>query len=396
MQPSTEAFHRLYETFTGTPDSIGAHLNGALGAVSADDPMLVSTGTDVVLFPGAGRAPVSCNFRLGMRGFKELTAISHLGVAVPYLARLKELGFAGHRRDTERLAHDISAVLDVNTASFWRDEVAAESFAGREEKIAAMTRYACTATLVVLERAQADRDWLTFEMLRGQWLDAGGGEFPVGMNDVMAATFALVFLDSAYRMIAWLQQAQPAWDRLMVLISGKAGRPTAGVTWQTNSMCHLLWQASGQRLPPDRLYIAPHGPELSLADLDTAEGARAAEIKFREVWFSSRTSVEMGRLMFEGYPAFHRSVAASPVIDADTLQACELPYVGSIDDRRAIITRLRFVMEDPAQQLANAGAQFVIDQLCANGNDPCRVLVPGFDNIDYHAASQSLDRQVQR
>lgn len=89
--------------------------------------------------------------------------------------------------------------------------------------------------------------------------------------------------------------------------------------------------------------------------------------------------------MFDGYPAFHRPVEAAPIVDAGTRQAAELPRVRSVDDRRAIITRLRFVMEDPAQQLANAGAQFIVDQLCGNGNVPEAVVVPGLDNIDYRA-----------
>jgi len=32
--------------------------------------------------------------------------------------------------------------------------------------------------------------------------------------------------------------------------------------------------------------------------------------------------------------------------------------------------RLRFVMEDPAQLLSNAVASYIIDHLCANGNQP--------------------------
>jgi len=388
MPQKADAFLALYDRFTGNPDSIGAHLNGLLGEISGGDPMLVATGTDVVLFPGNGRPPATCNFRLGMRGFKELTAISHLGVAVPYLARLKELGSGLWRDDASRLVDDVAAVLAANTPRFWREEIAAEAFAGREEKIAGMVDYACRATLPVLRRVLADPDGLTFAWLRDHWLDVGeDGEFPVGMNDVMAATFSLVFLDTAYRMIGWLRGQGIAWERLMVLISGKAGRPTAGVTWQTNSMCHLLWQASGQRLEPDRLYIAPHGPALDLAELSTAEGAQDTEARFREIWFSSRASVEMGRLMFDGYPAYHRPISAPPLVDAQTMEASELPHIRSIDDRRAIVTRLRFVMEDPAQQLANAGSQFIVDQLCATGNDPRAVLVPGLDNIDYDTAS---------
>ena len=73
----------------------------------------------------------------------------------------------------------------------------------------------------------------------------------------------------------------------------------------------------------------------------------------------------------------------APVVDADTRIVSEIPKVRSVDDRRAIVTRLRYVMEDPAQQIAMAGSQFMIDQLCANGNQPSIVEIPGFTHVDY-------------
>ncbi len=71
------------------------------------------------------------------------------------------------------------------------------------------------------------------------------------------------------------------------------------------------------------------------------------------------------------------------VIDAKTESLGVLPTVQSPEDRRAIVTRLRFVMEDPGQQLANATAQYIIDQLCACDNRPADVVVPGFTNMNY-------------
>ena len=40
-------------------------------------------------------------------------------------------------------------------------------------------------------------------------------------------------------------------------------------------MCHLLWQASGKRLAPERLYLAAHAPALALDQLKD-ETTRAA------------------------------------------------------------------------------------------------------------------------
>ena len=61
----------------------------------------------------------------------------------------------------------------------------------------------------------------------------------------------------------------------------------------------------------------------------------------------------------------------------------ELPKVKSPEDRRAFITLLRFVMEDPRQQLANASAHYITDQLTEHGNRPEKVIVPGFTNTIY-------------
>lgn len=376
-------FQMLYEIYTSDPDSIGAHLNGHYGRLSAGDPLLVVTGSDLVIFPGNGRPPLRQSFRQSTRGFFELTGVSHLGVAVPYLIQLRDLGHPGWEADARRLMAQAARVRTANTLEYWRDIVAVEAWAGNERQIVELVDYSCAMTIAFLERGLADPARFTHAFARAHFLDAVDPvEMPVPMNDMMAATFALNFLDTAFRVIRWLGSEAIDWNRLMVVISGRAGRPTAGVTWQTNSMCHLLWQASGQRLDPERLMIAPHAPALVLAALDGA-GACAVEAEFRRIWFSAQTTVEMGRIMYEGYPAFRRTIAAAPVVDADTASISEMPTVRSADDRRAIITRLRFVMEDPAQQLANAGAQFIVDQLCANGNRPADVVVPGFTNTVY-------------
>jgi hypothetical protein len=235
-----------------------------------------------------------------------------------------------------------------------------------------------------LTRALQEPNLLGFDNLRRLYLEpAGSAQVPVPINDMMAGTFGLVMLDIAYRIIAWLRNQQFDWQRMMVLVSGRAGRPTAALTWRTNSTCHLLWQASAQRLSPDRLYIAPHAPSLKLEDLAAPASRSAIERQFRQMWFSTRVTVEVGRAMFEGYPSFKTAINDPPIIEETTKSLTQLPAIRSPDDRRAIMTRLRFVMEDPAQQLVNSVADYIIDQLCANGNRASGVVVGGFTNIIY-------------
>ena len=377
-------FRDLYSIFTSDADSIGAHLNDIRARHSAEDPLLVTTGNDIIIFPGSGRAPSAQSFRKSTRGFVELTAVSHLGVAVPYIIRMRELGEPAWEGDANRLIDRVAKVRAVNDEAYWRDTVAVSAWAGMERKIADLVDYSCAVTLEFLRQGLRDQRRLSFDYLRRNFLDpVDSPDVPVPMNDMMAGTFGLVLLDSSHRIIGWLADQDIDWKRLMIIISGRAGRVTAGLTWQTNSMCHLLWQASEHRLVPERLYIAPHAPALVLEDLRDAGSCAELEAQFRAIWFSSRVTVELGRMMYEGYPAFRQVIAAAPVIDANTRSLGEMPNVQSQDDRRAIMTRLRFVMEDPAQQLANATAQYIIDQLCACGNRPEKVIVPGFTNMTY-------------
>ena len=377
-------FSRLYSIFTPDADSIGGHLNSLKARQSADDPLLVTTGSDIIIFPGSGREPLMESFRNSTRGFVELTSISHLGVAVPFIVRMRELGDPAWEAHARRLMEQIAKVRAINTEAYWRDTVAVAAWVGQESKITDLVEYSCAVTLDYLTRALADQTLLTFDHLREHYLDPVHSErVPVPINDMMAGTFGLVFLDIGHRIIGWLRNQDFDWQRLMVVVTGRAGRATAGLTWPTNSMCHLLWRASNERLPPERLYIAPHAPSLVLGDLRDAASRVALETQFRQIWYSTRVTVEVGRAMFEGYPAFIPAVNSAPVIDASTRSLSEMPAVTSPDDRRAVMTRLRFVMEDPAQQLANSVAHYIIDQLCATNNRAADVIVTGFTNVTY-------------
>jgi hypothetical protein len=377
-------FRTLYSIFTPDADSIGGHLNSLKARLSSDDPLLVTTGSDIIIFPGSGREPLMESFRNSTRGFVELTSISHLGVAVPFIVRMRELGDPAWEAHAHRLIDQIVKVRAINTEAYWRDTVAVAAWAGMESKITDLVDYSCAVTLDYLTRGLADQSRLTFDYLRTHYLDpVNDTDVPVPINDMMAGTFGLVFLDIGHRIIGWLRNQDFDWQRLMVVVSGRAGRATAALTWSTNTMCHLLWRASAERLPPDRLYIAPHAPSLVLADLRDAASRAALEAEFRQIWFSIRATVEVGREMFAGYPAFEPAINSAPVIDASTRSISEMPAVRSPDDRRAVMTRLRFVMEDPAQQLANSVAPYIVDQLCAGDNCPADVIVAGFTNVTY-------------
>jgi len=190
-----------------------------------------------------------------------LTSVSHLGPAVASIIQLRELKDPVWRSDAQRLVDQIDRTRQINTAELWQNDIAVPGLAGYESKIADLVEYSCAVTRTFLVDGLADESRMNFDSLRTHYLDpVDSTAVPVPINDMMVATFALAFLDIAHRMIRWLQDQALEWERLMVLMTGRTGRATAGLSWATNNMCHIMWKVSEQRLSPERVYVAPLAP----------------------------------------------------------------------------------------------------------------------------------------
>lgn len=374
----------LYRNYTSAPDSIAKHLTRRMVQLTESDPLLVVTGADVVLFPGSGRQPVVESFRHSTRGFVELTSISHLGPAVASLIQLRELKDPVWRSDAQRLVDQIDRARRINTAELWQTDIAVPALIGYEAKIADMVDYSCVVTRSFLIDGLANESHMNFDYLREHYLDpVGSATVPIPINDMMVATFALAFLDIAHRMIGWLGVQALDWERLMVLLTGRTGRATAGLSWATNNMCHIMWKVSEQRLSSERVYVAPLAPSFVLADIRDAEHLRTLNGEYRDLWCNTRASTELARLMFNGYPAFDVSVPQPPPVAQEIpMIVSEVPQLRSPDDRFGAIARLRVTMEDPTQLLVNA-VTYIVDRLCECGNRPAEVFIPGFTGVKY-------------
>lgn len=378
---------RLFETYTAGPTSMAAKLAALTAAATQNDPLIVATSSDFMLYPGGGKAPEVVGFRLGTRGFKELAAISHHGPAVASLLRMREIDPSSTlwRSEAVRLLESTRIARAANSLELWRDLIAVDAYRGREQRIADMVDYSCVVTERYLERVLADPGCFTREDLREHFLEATGDAVgaTVPMNKVMIATFFLVGMDIAHRVIAWFDHHAIDWSRAMALIVGRQGRPTAGVTWTSNSVCAMLLGASRYRLGLDRLYIAPHAPGFATPQTMDDATVRAFEAPLRQLWCQTRAVSELGPLMYDGYARFAAAGQSRPVLDAHTLEVSEMPAIGGPDDWRALNTRLRVVLEDPRQLLSGCVTDYAVDQLVAHGNDPGRVTVPGLDGTSY-------------
>lgn len=374
----------LFTTYTGGPGTIGAHLAETVVRATARDPLVVATGTDLALFPGDGSVPAIEPYRLSTRGFKELAGVSHLGPALATIARMREVDpGGGWRADAERLLDACKAARATNSAELWRDHIAVRAFAGREPAIAAMIDYSCRTTERRLEQALDSAAYLTMSMVRRDYLEGPADDLPVPFNHVMIATFFLAGMDIAHRLIAWFDGLDIAWERAMVIIAGQAGRPTAGVTEESNSVAGVVRAASRGRMARDRLFIAPHARAFPAFDGTSPPGLGALEPEYRQLWAALRATCDLGAQMFQGYPRFEAPPEEHVSISADSVSVHEKPAVDGPDDWFAMTTRLRVVMEDPRQQLSGAVTDYASSQLVRSGNDPSAVIVPGLDGEPY-------------
>jgi hypothetical protein len=377
---------RLFTTYTSHPEGIGRHLAQVFAAHTRNDQLIVATGADFALYPGGGKPPVVEGYRLSPRGFRELTGVSHLGPAVASLVNLRtRLGDSSWRADAERLLAEVKNVRAANSVELWRDQIKVKAYRGREQEIADLVGYSCAVTARYLTTALADEDYLTPETLRSDYLAGGGDvELPVPMNHMMVATFFLAGMDISFRIGRWLRAQEVDWERAMVMIAGRQGRATAGVTWTTSSVATMMLGASGNRLPLERMYLAPHAPTFATpTDGDLSE-VIALEDELRSIWCGTRATVELGEMMFDGYPRYAPEGVRFPdVSDPAVTEVSEMPVVHSPEDMHALVTRLRVVMEDPRQLLSGAVIDVAVEGLAAVGWDPTQVVVPGLTGVHY-------------
>jgi hypothetical protein len=113
-------------------------------------------------------------------------------------------------------------------------------------------------------------------------------------------------------------------------------------------------------------------PQFDGVDVSAAMGL---EDDYRRLWSSIIATIDLGEVMFAGYPRFE------PGASADARSTT--PRISAPDDWAALTTRLRLVLEDPRQLLSGAVTDYAAQQLVANDNVPLRVVVPGLDGEPY-------------
>ena len=380
-------FLELFQVYTASDISLGTQLAIYSSAKTAQYPLLAATSSSLLFFPGGGSDPSYVNFRLTNRGFKELAAISHFGPALASLVQMYKVNSEDEtwRKHAQALLDATEKTKSANSTELWRDRIRVEAFRGREGAIAAMIDYACDITMKYLQIVISDPTKLTSQFLQEEYLEARGSVLgaTVPINAIMIATFFLVGLDLAYKMKVWLQDKNMDWTKAMVLITGRQGRETAGVTVASNSVAQVIFQSSNLMLPAERLYIAPHGPNIVVNDARDMELLRQYEQPMRMLWNRNFAMAQLGPTMFEGYPRYTPQLGSRPIVTKTTTELSDMPAIHGPDDWMAMTTRMRIVLEDVRQLLSGCVTDYAAEQLRLHGNNPYAVIIPGLDRFNY-------------
>src|SRR5262245_9772266 len=174
---------------------------------------------------GAGRRLRHLRLRADRAsGFYELTAISHIGPALAYLAQVKANGDPRWRARLASLQTHVAQVRALNerAADNWLDRLNQPAWSARKAQIRDMVDYACARTLDYIT-ALGDGERFTTAGVNDDFFNGTSALYPIPFVNVMIGTFMLEALRGAADVHDALARLQLDWPRAMALVMSRAG-----------------------------------------------------------------------------------------------------------------------------------------------------------------------------
>jgi hypothetical protein len=377
------AFMNLFFDFTGSgePDypagrpTLGQMLTQSVIAKEATTggpgPLVLVIGSDIYVYDAKTGARLSeTQFRADRdSGFFEVTAISHIGPALGYLAQIKANGDARWKERLDSLRKDTAAVRVVNARAKdnWLDQLNLPAWNPHKAAIRNMVDYACATTLNYID-SLGDGSRFTVADVNDRFFNGTSADYPIPFDNVMIGTFMLDVLRGATEVRDALARLKLDWPRAMVLVASRAGtNVSSGLTAGTNWLVLFMEAVSGFTLPADRIKIVPYAeirpslgkPQLAASDLD---------YYVQRVWG----------------PLFYRKTIADEVFASfATIYLPDRPplpgdyYVTNANDIDQFMIRLKHSLRDAREMLSNTVAFWMVPELAHKNWDPGAVDIPG-------------------
>ena len=374
-------FMNLFFDFTGSeePDyPAGQPTLGQMVTQSAKEsaggapgPLVLVVGSDIYVYDTAGGARLGAErFRADRAsGFYELTAISHIGPALAYLAQIKANGDARWQARLASLRTHTAQVRALNRRATdnWLDRLNQPAWSAHKAQIRSMVDYACARTLSYIN-SLGNGDRFTTAGVNDDFFNGTSAEYPIPFVNVMIGTFMLEALRGAADVQGSLARLKLDWPHAMVLVSSRAGsNVSSGLTEGTNWLVLFLKAVSGFSLPDDRIKIVPYAevrPSLGQAQLAPADLAYYVQRVWGPLYYRKVISDQV----FAGIPTIY--LPDRPPLPGDYF----VTQAGAIDQ---FMIRMKHSLRDAREMLSNTVAFWMVRELANKNWDAGAVDIPG-------------------
>ena len=374
-------FMNLFFDFTGSeePDyPAGQPTLGQMVTQSAKEsaggapgPLVLVVGSDIYVYDAAGGARLGAErFRADRAsGFYELTAISHIGPALAYLAQIKANGDARWQARLASLRTHTAQVRALNRRATdnWLDRLNQPAWSAHKAQIRSMVDYACARTLSYID-SLGNGDSFTTAGVNDDFFNGTSAEYPIPFVNVMIGTFMLEALRGAADVQGSLARLRLDWPHAMVLVSSRAGsNVSSGLTEGTNWLVLFLKAVSGFSLPDDRIKIVPYAevrPSLGQAQLAPAD----LTYYVQRVWGPLYYRKVISDQVFAGIPTIY--LPDRPPLPGDYF----VTQAGAIDQ---FMIRMKHSLRDAREMLSNTVAFWMVRELANKNWDAGAVDIPG-------------------
>jgi len=374
-------FMNLFFDFTGSeePDypagqpTLGQMVTQSAreSAGGAPGPLVLVVGSDIYVYDTAGGARLGAErFRADRAsGFYELTAISHIGPALAYLAQIKANGDARWQARLASLRTHTAQVRALNRRATdnWLDRLNQPAWSAHKAQIRSMVDYACARTLSYID-SLGNGDSFTTAGVNDDFFNGTSAEYPIPFVNVMIGTFMLEALRGAADVQGSLARLRLDWPHAMVLVSSRAGsNVSSGLTEGTNWLVLFLKAVSGFSLPDDRIKIVPYAevrPSLGQAQLVPADLAYYVQRVWGPLYYRKVISDQV----FAGIPTIY--LPDRPPLPGDYF----VTQAGAIDQ---FMIRMKHSLRDAREMLSNTVAFWMVRELANKNWDAGAVDIPG-------------------
>ncbi|VEG91444.1 DUF5624 domain-containing protein [Legionella spiritensis] len=301
-------------------------------------------------------------------GFFEMTAVSHVGPALAYLAKIKENGDDSWKAALTSLLADIKKVkaLNAQTSNNWLQQLNIKAWQGHEQQIQAMVDYAMSMAGNYIVNIQ---NGATFDLssVQNQFFN-GNKDYPIPYNSVMVGTFMLTALQSMAEVHDDVVKLKLDWANAMVIVRNVAGsNVTAGLTSGSNWMVPFVHALAGGNLPANRVFIPAYAkvlPDVGQNPLPES----TYNYYVNGVWGSVFNRTQIAGQVFTDLETIY--LPGRPAIPGDY----NYSKAGDIID---FMVRLKHSLQDSREMLSNTVGFWMSGELLDKNWDLTKIEIPG-------------------